>query len=97
MSETTDWNSGQGAYPQDRDTWTLTMQECDDTRRVVKPLAPKVTRHLSALPTREEIRSLCDDEMGDIEREVRVIWFLEHPNGTETDDIITLKPTGGAA
>ena len=104
MSETIDWNSGQGAYPSDRDTWTLRMEMLPPTGvtppyeiGVAHDELTTVTRHLSTRPTLDEIRSLCDDEVGDTEREVRVIWFLEHPDGTETDDIITLKPTGGAA
>jgi hypothetical protein len=89
MSETTDWNSGQGAYPSDRNEWTLTMVGLTTDHRVV--------RHLSSNPTSDEIRSLCDDEMGDTEAEVTVAWVLAHPDGTETDDIVTLKPTGSAA
>jgi hypothetical protein len=89
MSETQDWNSGQGAYPSDRDTWTLTMFDPHRTHSVV--------RHLSSKPKRDEIRSLCDDEMGDIEREVNVEWHLEDPDGNETRGRMTLKPTGGAS
>lgn len=94
MTETQDWNSGQGAYPSDRDEWTLTM-----LRHGVLRYTPegRVVRHLSAAPTLDEIRSLCDDEMGDVENEVRVSWYLECPDGSEIDGRITLKPTGGAA
>lgn len=88
MSETTDWNSGQGAYPSDRDTWELTMVGLTSDERVV--------RHLSSEPKRDEIRSLCDDEMGDTERDVRVAWYLADPDGNETEGCFTLKPTGGA-
>ena len=89
MTETQDWNSGQGAYPSDRDTWTLTMFDPHATHSVV--------RHLASKPTLDEIRSLCDDEMGDTEREVNVEWHLDDPDGGETDGKFTLKPTGGAA
>lgn len=88
MPETTDWNSGQGAYPSDRDTWELTMVGVTTDQRVV--------RHLSSEPKRDEIRSLCDDEMGDTERDVRVAWYLADPDGNETEGCFTLKPTGGA-
>ena len=90
MSETTDWNSGQGAYPSDRNEWTLTIYEPHGTHSVV--------RHLSTRPTSEEIRSLCDDEMGDTEREVTVAWSLTDVTGEQIDDgEFALKPTGGAA
>jgi hypothetical protein len=89
MTETTDWNSGQGAYPSDRNEWTLTMVGLTTDHRVV--------RHLSSRPTSDEIRSLCDDEMGDTEAEVTVSWYLEYPDGGYADGRITLKPTGGAA
>ena len=89
MTETLDWNSGQGAYPSDRDTWTLTMFDPHGTHSVV--------RHLASKPTLDEIRSLCDDEMGDTEREVKVWWHLDDPDGGETHGYLILKPTGGAA
>jgi hypothetical protein len=90
MSETQDWNSGQGAYPSDRNEWTLTMYDPTGNENVV--------RHLSTQPTRNEIRSLCDDEMGDAESEVTVAWSLTDVTGEQIDDgEFTLKPTGGAA
>jgi hypothetical protein len=90
MSETTDWNSGQGAYPSDRNEWTLTMYDPTGNENVV--------RHLSTQPTRNEIRSLCDDEMGDTESEVTVAWSLTDVTGEQIDNgKLTLKPTGGAA
>jgi hypothetical protein len=52
---------------------------------------------LASKPTLDEIRSLCDDEMGDTEREVNVQWHLDDPDGNETSGRMTLKPTGGAA
>lgn len=102
MTETQDWNSGQGAYPSDRDTWTLRMEQLPPAG-VVPPYEigvthdelREVTRHLSTRPTLDEIRSLCDDEMGDTESEVLVSWYLADPNGNETDGRITLRPTGG--
>jgi len=90
MTETQDWNSGQGAYSSDRNEWTLTMVGLATDHRVVRHISP-------ARPTLDEIRSLCDDEIGDVEREVEVEWTLEDPDGNETDGRITLKPTGGAA
>ena len=89
MTETQDWNSGQGAYPSDRDTWTLKIIDLSSDQRVV--------RHLSPCPTPDEILSICTDEMGDVEREIRVAWYLDDPDGGETDGKFALKPTGGAA
>lgn len=89
MSETTDWNSGQGAYPSDRNEWVLRIE-------TLPPAEPtEVTRHLSTRPTLEEIRSLCGDEMGDTEREVRVQWYLTDSEREVLDhSVFTLKPTG---
>ena len=87
MSETQDWNSGQGAYPSDLDTWTLTIVDLSTDQRVV--------RHMSPRPTLDEILSCCTDEMGDIEREVKVAWYLEDPNGNETDGKFAINPTVG--
>lgn len=90
MTETQDWNSGQGAYPQDLNSWTLTIFDPHGTHSVV--------RHLSTRPTLDEIRSLCDDEMGDVDGEVRCKWRLEDPDGNDSVGYLTLKPfTGGAA
>ena len=89
MTETQDWNSGQGAYPRDLDTWELTMVGLTSDERVV--------RHLSNHPALDEIRSLCDDEMGDTEAEVTVTWYLVDPHGNYADGRMTLNPTGGAA
>ncbi len=94
MTATQDWNSGQGAYPRDLDTWTLTMSH-QGMRHYAHD--ERIVRHLSTQPTPEEICSLCDDEMGDTEREVRCKWRLEDPDGNETIGYLTLKPTGGAA
>ena len=91
MTETIDWNSGQGAYPSDRNEWTLRMEP-------LPPAEPtEVTRHLSARPTLDEIRSLCDDEMGNVDGEVRCKWRLEDPDGNDSIGYLTLKPTSGAA
>lgn len=101
MSETQDWNSGQGAYPSDRDTWTLRMEQLPPAG-VVPPYEigvthdelTTVTRHLSTRPTLDEILSICTDEMGDVEREIRVAWYLEDPDGGETDGKFAINPTG---
>ena len=71
MTETQDWNSGQGAYPSDLDSWTLRMENLPPVG-VVPPYEIGVThdelivvtRHLSTRPTLDEIRLICDDEMG---------------------------------
>lgn len=90
MTETTDWNSGQGAYPEDRDTWTLTMRDPYSDENVVRHISP-------SRPTLDEIHALCDDEFGEAKTPVRVQWYLEDPDGNETDGKYSLKMTGGAA
>ena len=94
MTETQDWSSGQGAYPRDLDTWTLTMSH---QGMMHFSHDERIVRHLSTQPTLDEIRSLCDDEMGSVDGEVRCSWFLEDPDSNETSGSLILKPTGGAA